>query len=51
MWEYEKKNNKWVAMSQEDVDKLEHFYSKFENGQEKLKFPIMIDKDTGVIQQ
>ena len=38
-----------MAMSQEDVDKLEQFYDKFENDQEELKFPLMVDKDTGVI--
>lgn len=37
-----------MAVSQEDVDKLNHFYAKFESRQEQLKFPLMVDKDTGV---
>ena len=37
-------------MSQEDVDKLEQFYAKFESGQEQLKFPLMVDKETWVTQ-
>ena len=47
MWEYEKKRNRWVTVSIELVDKLERFYSKFEDG-EKLKFPVMVEKDIGV---
>lgn len=48
IWEYEKKKNKWVVVSQEDVDKLETYYNKFIN-KEELKFPVTVDKDTGVI--
>ena len=35
-------------MSLEDVYKLERFYDKFDS-QEELKFPVMVDKDMGVI--
>lgn len=52
VWEYEKKKNRWVAISQEHVDKLENFYSKFEDEsedeKEPMKFPVMVDEDSGV---
>ena len=37
-----------MAVSKEDGDKLESFYSKLEN-KEELKYPVMVTKDTGVI--
>ena len=44
VWEYEKKN-RWVIVSQEHVNKLESFYSKFEDEKE----PVMVDEDSRVI--
>ncbi|XP_065918579.1 intermembrane lipid transfer protein VPS13C-like isoform X2 [Dysidea avara] len=46
IWEYEKKAGRWVALSQEDVEKLEESFAKFE-GKEPIVFPVMIDKDHG----
>ena len=36
-----------MALSQEDVEKLEESFAKFE-GKEPIVFPVMIDKDHGV---
>ena len=36
-----------MAVSKEDVEKLESYYVKFEN-KEELKFPVIVDEDTGV---
>jgi len=37
-----------VALSQEDVEKLEVSFTKFE-GKEPMTFPVMVDKDHGVV--
>jgi len=37
-----------VALSQDDAEKLETSFTKFE-GKEPMTFPVMIDKDHGVI--